>query len=227
TSGAVHVCQGRGPTLWSGTSDRVHVTQFRNGGGWGLPGTHVHKLYPANTDRAIWTIGYQDVAAIGTFVASGRYDPIRTVSIMTLGAKSRTVQVPIGADLHSFFEDETGRHPGAACLISGSATHGREAGYLGRYDDEATMTKAPARRAFKFPLPIMPTAALDRAIPMNLLTVPLMRALSIGDVQTCEKLGCLDLLEQDVAILSALCTSGEDYGARLREVLTQLKEQSA
>ena len=54
-----------------------------------------------------------------------------------------------------------------------------------------------------------------------------MRALSVGDVDAAERLGCRELIEEDVAALSRLCTSGADYGRLLREVLDQLAVDAA
>jgi Na+-transporting NADH:ubiquinone oxidoreductase subunit A len=52
--------------------------------------------------------------------------------------------------------------------------------------------------------------------------MPLMRALSIGDVEAAENLGCLELIEEDVVSLTQICTSGADYGALLRHMLDEL-----
>jgi Na+-transporting NADH:ubiquinone oxidoreductase subunit A len=74
---------------------------------------------------------------------------------------------------------------------------------------------------------LIPQASLERAIAPRILPVPLMRALSIGDSEAARRLGCLALVEEDVAILSRLCTSGADYGALLRQVLDELMEDAA
>jgi Na+-transporting NADH:ubiquinone oxidoreductase subunit A len=74
------------------------------------------------------------------------------------------------------------------------------------------------------PSPLIPTAKLESALPYGLPVVPLMRALSVGDAEVAERLGCLDLIEEDVALLSSLCTSGSDYGQLLRRVLDELED---
>ena len=53
---------------------------------------------------------------------------------------------------------------------------------------------------------------------MNLLTIPLLRALSVGDIEAAERLGCLALVEEDLAFASI----GQDelgHAALLLEVL--------
>ncbi len=69
----------------------------------------------------------------------------------------------------------------------------------------------------------MPRDSLDRALPSAAPAVPLMRALQLRDSQTAERLGCLDLLEDDMAVLTRSCTSGADYGRLLRRVLDDLE----
>ena len=52
-----------------------------------------------------------------------------------------------------------------------------------------------------------------------------MRALAVRDSESAARLGALGLVEEDVALLSNLCTSGSDYGKLLRNVLDDLAEQ--
>ncbi|MBL0935464.1 MAG: hypothetical protein IBJ07_12025 [Rhizobiaceae bacterium] len=73
---------------------------------------------------------------------------------------------------------------------------------------------------------IVPREALDRAVPPGILAVPLMRALSIGDVETVRALGGLGLVEEDMAALTRLCASGADYGMLLRAALDTLEREA-
>jgi Na+-transporting NADH:ubiquinone oxidoreductase subunit A len=72
---------------------------------------------------------------------------------------------------------------------------------------------------------IIPVAAYDGVMPLNLLAVPLLRALATGDAETAERLGCLELAEDDMALLTHICPSGHDYGALLRRTLDEIAEQ--
>ncbi len=67
---------------------------------------------------------------------------------------------------------------------------------------------------------------LEAGLPFGLPVVPLLRALAVGDAEAAERLGCRDLIEEDVALLSALCTSGADYGPLLRRVLDELEDSA-
>ena len=109
--------------------------------------------------------------------------------------------------------------------------------YLGRYHQEICVLPShsvePSRRRRWFsglapqPAALIPTRALERALAVDILPVPLLRALSIADTEGAERLGCLALIEEDVAALSKACTSGANYGALLRDVLNTLKAEAA
>jgi len=54
-----------------------------------------------------------------------------------------------------------------------------------------------------------------------------MRALAVGDIETVERLGGLELLEEDMALLTWRCPSGTDYGQLLRGILDTLHQERA
>ena len=92
----------------------------------------------------------------------------------------------------------------------------------------------PLRRSFliryltsfneQFPAPLIPNAVHERAAPCGILPAPFLRAISTGDVETAAKLGALELVEEDLALLSHVDGSGTDYGALLRATLDELEE---
>jgi Na+-transporting NADH:ubiquinone oxidoreductase subunit A len=53
-----------------------------------------------------------------------------------------------------------------------------------------------------------------------------MRAILLGDAEACRRLGCLGLLEEDVAHLGGLCSSGTDYAHAYRAILEQLRKDA-
>lgn len=131
--------------------------------------------------------------------------------------------------------------PGAMRLISGSVLEGRAARYLGRHDLQVTVLNrrgqalrppsALARLLDRLPRAasgvIEPSEAFEQVFPFDLLPVPLMRALAARDIETTQRLGGLELLEEDLALLSWRCPSGCDYGQFLRQFLDILHEESA
>ncbi len=57
--------------------------------------------------------------------------------------------------------------------------------------------------------------------------MPLLRALLVGDVDRARDLGALELVEEDMMLLSYVCSSKSDYGALLRRVLDQLHGEAS
>ena len=231
TEGQIHLCQATGAPALAGIPSLVKITHFPDREGQGLPGTHVHRLFPVHDGRTVWTIGYQDVLAIGHLFRSGRYDPLRSVAVHGPRCVHPAVlRVPLGADLGAVLRERIDGDDTPPRLLSGSELRGRDGVYLGRHHDEITVTHprgALQRRPPRAPRPLFALAPLERAMPMNILPVPMMRALSTGDAETAQRLGCFELLEEDVAPLTALCTSGTDYARCLRDILDTLRKQAA
>jgi Na+-transporting NADH:ubiquinone oxidoreductase subunit A len=229
TEGPVHLCQPAGEPL-AAASARVEVHDVGGPHPSGLAGARIRVLHLSGVP--VWTIGAQDVAAIGQLAATGRADPERIVALCGPRAMHpRLLRTLPGAALRELTEGE--ETPGGAVrVLSGSPLSGRDAAWLARGHRQVTLIDEPARRTLPRWLargtarpgarPILPTRALETALPRGFLPVPLMRALAVGDVETAARLGAGDLIEEDVALLSALCTSGADYGALLRHVLDDL-----
>ncbi|MEX0957172.1 MAG: NADH:ubiquinone reductase (Na(+)-transporting) subunit A [Rhizobiaceae bacterium] len=236
TDGSVFVCQSPGIALAS-ESQAVRTATFAGPHPAGLPGTHIHHLMPASARRTVWHVGYQDVAAIGHLLETGRLWTERTVALAGPGVRQPgLVRTRMGASLEELVAAET--LDGAVRPVSGSVLSGREAAYLGRYHTQVTvlprgrpvMPRSTLGAVFGWMPradtgPTIPIESLDEVMPLDILPVPLMRALSIGDVETAERLGCLELVEEDVTLLSHLCPGQADYGALLRQALDELETE--
>lgn len=230
----VFVCHAQGASFAKASDARVRYVAFSGRHPAGLPGTHVHHLAPVGMGRTVWTIGYQDVIAIGHLVSTGILVADRIISLAGSGIRDPAlVRVRAGASLDDLLVGQV--TDGTVRVLSGPVLSGREAGHLGRYHNQVTVL-----RENTIPVPgdfrtrwsnllrgapsgaIIPREAFERAMPLDILPVPLMRALSIGDVEAARDLGCLELVEEDMALLSHLCATGTDYGALLRDVLDEL-----
>lgn len=223
TAGPVHICQSPGLPLGP-DEDRIRHTSFSGTIAAGLAGTQIDRLCP---NSSVWSIGYQDVIAIGHFFATGDFDGQRILSVTgETTAPGRLLRAPIGARI----ADLVGAS--GAQGIAGGPGLGREAAFLGRFHSQITLIPAGANipgslTGSRQADAAIPTRALERAIAVDVLAVPLLRALSLGDAETSERLGCLALLEEDLAAATRVCTSGVDYGACLRSVLNDLMAEAA
>ncbi len=240
TDGPVFLCQPTGTALTE-PRGRLRLAHFSGPHPAGLAGTHIHHLWPVSAHRSVWQIGYQDVAAIGHLLETGQLKTLRTLSVAGPGvAEPALVIAPLGVELADLVPHDVGKSSDAeARLISGSVLSGRASRFLGRYDVQ--MTVLETRRQTARPLldrvlaslprvwtgATLPIEAFERALPLDILPVPLLRALAVGDVETAERLGCLELLEDDLALLGWLCPSGCDYGALLRNALDALAQERA
>lgn len=240
TAGPVFLCQGEGAAL-AEAGARLRLVRFSGPHPAGLAGTQIHHLLPVGRRRAVWQIGAQEVAALGHLLLTGRVMVSRVLSVAGDGVSAPAlVRAPLGAALADLAR---GVLTGAGSrLIAGSALAGREAAHLGRHDLQVTVLASPMSRFGKGDWrhrladrlaggragaggAMLPLEALDAAFPFDIPATPLMRALAIGDIETAEKLGCLELLEEDMALLSRICPSGQDYGALLRATLDRLAEE--
>ncbi len=73
---------------------------------------------------------------------------------------------------------------------------------------------------------IMPLGAYERVMAFDIMATPLLRSLLMRDVETAEKLGVLELEEEDVALCTFVDTGKNDFGRCLREVLTIIEKES-
>ncbi len=73
--------------------------------------------------------------------------------------------------------------------------------------------------------PMVPIGMYERIMPMDILPTYLLRALLVGDLELAEKLGCLELDEEDLALCTFVCPGKYDYAPYLRDVLTQIERE--
>jgi Na+-transporting NADH:ubiquinone oxidoreductase subunit A len=71
---------------------------------------------------------------------------------------------------------------------------------------------------------IVPLGTYERVLPFDLLPTALLKALASDDLERAEELGCLELLEEDLAPCTFACPGKIDHGANLRRVLDALEK---
>jgi len=72
---------------------------------------------------------------------------------------------------------------------------------------------------------IVPIGVYEKVMPLDILPTFLLRALSIKDIDEAEKLGALELEEEDLALCSFVSPSKIDYGKLLRENLNIIEKE--
>ncbi|OED45179.1 NADH:ubiquinone reductase (Na(+)-transporting) subunit A [Chromatiales bacterium (ex Bugula neritina AB1)] len=89
-----------------------------------------------------------------------------------------------------------------------------------------------ARRAFDFhtsvngsPRAMVPVGIYERVMPLAILPTQLLRSLLVSDTDMAQKLGCLELDEEDLALCAFVCAGKYDYGPALRNNLDQIEKE--
>jgi Na+-transporting NADH:ubiquinone oxidoreductase subunit A len=72
------------------------------------------------------------------------------------------------------------------------------------------------------PRAIVPIGSYEEVMPMDILATQMFRALAGNDLETAEKLGVLELAEEDIALCEYVCPSKIELGALLRQMLTRI-----
>ncbi len=87
------------------------------------------------------------------------------------------------------------------------------------------------RRQFNFstsmnggPRAMVPIGAYEKVMPLDILPTFLLRALITKDTEYAVQLGCLELDEEDLSLLTFVCPSKYEYGSILRENLTLIEK---
>lgn len=72
---------------------------------------------------------------------------------------------------------------------------------------------------------MVPVGGYEDVTALDLLPVQLLRSLIVGDTDMAQKLGCLELDEEDVGLYTYVCVGKHEYGAILRENLTRIEKE--
>ncbi len=89
-----------------------------------------------------------------------------------------------------------------------------------------------AQRVFRFhtsvngsPRAMVPVGIYERVVPLDVLPTQLLRSLLVSDTDMAQKLGCLELDEEDLALCAFVCAGKYDYGPALRSNLEQIEKE--
>lgn len=145
TDGPVHLCSKKGADIPGAALKDIESHSFSGPHPAGLAGTHMHFLCPPSATNTVWSIGYQDVIAIGRLMLTGHLDLRRVISLAGPMAKNpRLVRSIAGASTDDLVDGEISRDDPCR-IISGSVLSGHLAAgpfaFLGRYARQLTLIK--------------------------------------------------------------------------------------
>ncbi len=117
----------------------------------GNVGVQIHHIDPINKGEIVWVVNAQDVAMIGRYLTTGKFDATKYVALTGSRAKNRKYfKTIIGAELTDLFKENVNLDN--TRVISGNPLTGvkvePEAGYLGYYDYQ--LTALPEGNKHKF-----------------------------------------------------------------------------
>lgn len=272
TDGPVHLCvSGNGSAddtqVAGGDVEGVQSHSFSGPHPAGLVGTHIHFIDPVSDHKTVWSVGYQDVLAIGTLFTTGCLDSRRVIALSGPQVENpRLIRTRLGASLTELTAGELAT--GENRVISGSVLSGRTASidvaggaysYLGRYHNQITVILEGHQREFfrymslgtdrhsAFPIylsalnkgkkisfttntngserAMVPLGNYEKVMPLDVLPTQLLRALVVGDTEMAQKLGCLELDEEDLALCTYVCVGKYEYGPILRDNLSRIEKE--
>ncbi len=231
SEGAVHLGTAPGAKTPGTGLKGVEVHEFDGPHPAGLVGTHIHFVDPVNINYQVWTIGYQDVAALGYFLRLGQIDTKRVIAIAgPAAAKPRLVSCPLGASIAELAQGEVKDGVGEARLISGSvlcgtATENAELdrlGFLGRFDVQLSIVEEGRHREFigwhmpggnKYSIKRIYSSALSPSKKFAMTTNVNGSPRAMVPVGSFEQVMPLDIFP--TFLLRALMTKDTDYAQQL------------
>ncbi len=261
TETSVHLCKKVGSEIAASSNLKVKMHEFGGKHPAGLAGTHIHFIDPVGPNKMVWTIGYQDVIAIGKLFTTGKLWTERVVAVGgTMVTNARLYRTRLGACITELTK---GNINTSDCrVISGSVLDGRKVvgpfDYLGKFHNQISAIQEGAPREFfgwlnpgiskfsvgrtylaalrskLFPFStstngsqrtMIPVGHYEKVMPLDILPTQLLRALDVGDLDSSQELGALELDEEDLALCTFVDPSKVDYGAVLRSVLTTIEKE--
>ncbi|MDE1323733.1 Na(+)-translocating NADH-quinone reductase subunit A [Vibrio aestuarianus] len=261
TEGKVYVCKS-GTSLPRSSQSNIEEHVFDGPHPAGLAGTHMHFLYPVSAENVAWSIGYQDVIAVGKLFLTGELYTDRVISLAgPVVNNPRLIRTQIGVSLEELTDNEL--MPGEVRVISGSVLSGTHASgphaYLGRYHSQVSVLREGRDKDFlgwampgknKFSVTrsflghlfkgqlfnmttttngsdraMVPIGNYEKVLPLDMEPTLLLRDLCAGDIDSAQRLGALELDEEDLALCTFVCPGKYEYGQLLRECLDKIEKE--
>jgi Na+-transporting NADH:ubiquinone oxidoreductase subunit A len=75
------------------------------------------------------------------------------------------------------------------------------------------------------PRAMVPVGTYEAVMPLDILPTQLLRYILVGDTDTAQQLGVLELDEEDLGLCTYVCPGKYEYGPILRDVLTRIEQE--
>ena len=149
----IHISTGPNSNLDLPEDDQVIKHIFSGPHPAGLVGTQMHYISPASLSNINWTIGYQDVIAIGAQFRTGKVFVDRVISLAGPQVNEpKYLKTRLGACTDEVTAGQLTQRENR--VISGSVISGREAlgpyAYLGRYHNQISVVAEPNSKDREF-----------------------------------------------------------------------------
>ena len=167
----IHISISEDSNLSLSEDDNVKLHTVSGPHPAGLVGTQMHFISPASLSNINWSIGYQDLIAIGQLFETGKINVERIISIAGPQVnKPAYFQTRLGACSDELTAGELTQRENR--IISGSVISGREAigpyAYLGRYHNQISVVAEPNSKDREFMNWLIPGPRKFSKIPLFL-----------------------------------------------------------
>ena len=183
TEGPVWVCKSAQSRLPSFAAGQIREETFAGPHPAGNAGTHIHFLDPVSAKKSVWTVGYQDVIAIGKLFTTGELYTDRVVALV--GPQVREPQLlrtRVGASLTELTEGRL--LDGDNRIVNGSVLNGATArgpvAFLSRTGNQVTVLREGRERELLGYL----SPGINRHSVMNIYLSKLMPGKKLGMTTT-------------------------------------------
>ena len=72
---------------------------------------------------------------------------------------------------------------------------------------------------------IFPLGSYEKVMPLDIIATELLKSIATGNPEKAQELGCLEIVEEDLALCSFVCPGKNDFGPMLRQVLNDIEKE--
>lgn len=73
---------------------------------------------------------------------------------------------------------------------------------------------------------IFPLGTYEKVMPLDIMPTQLLKSMAVGDTEKSTALGCLELIEEDLALCTFACPGKNEFGPMLRTILTTIEKEA-